>query len=129
MIAQENRQLRAVLGPQSGRELLGGSVRVDEVVLPEHQHGEGERVDDRAEAERRAQAEAILALCNVTIAGMAGEVSPAPPSGVAAPTPGGEPTADTNGGPIDPVEEADLESFPASDAPARTAITGAKPAT
>ena len=54
MIAEQHRQFRVVLGPEPGRELASGGVRVHEAVVPKDEHRHSEGINDGVEADRRS---------------------------------------------------------------------------
>ena len=55
MVAKQDAELRPVLGAQTITQLLGGGVGVDQLMMPEHQDGNRERVHDGLETDSGAR--------------------------------------------------------------------------
>src|SRR5262249_8696380 len=53
VITQEHGELGPVFRAQPVAQLLGGRVRVDQLMMPEHQNRDGQRVHDRVEPDPR----------------------------------------------------------------------------
>jgi hypothetical protein len=51
VIAKQHAQFGPIFGPQSIAELFGGRVRVHELTVAKHEHGDRQRVDDGIETD------------------------------------------------------------------------------